>query len=966
MELSTNRIFNLITKKYRKKNHKKEDFNQTTHPISQPKNISPSNKIINKNTENDETDYSSDFEGILLVHAGIRSIIYNSIDPFIKSCFDNLEYLSLVNNYIKNLDFIIYLPDLYYLDVSGNPIESIEALNYKNIFGYLKFSLERFNEKKMLNIMGLYCGILEVNLHDKVIFSMFKSKNPDICLFNNEINYFIEKVKLDETKNEKIKRKNSMVTKQYEVHRAIKNYRQFLNQKYMDNAKNKNIEKLIRQLYSKLFLEKVEIKERSKSVKLKYDIINRYNYGFNTNLFATQRIGIKNKSLLKIRKYFTMYDDTIISICEQYNYGREKYKIPLRTRHLLINDKYFAIEEKKLLLLYEIYKKIGVFNQNKKDNKYYTTDNKNMNENENTDNIIIYEIKNYIGSLNISTNIPLIILDSLILYCLGILPSAILNTILHYDLVKYFRFFEDAEFPDLGKMGKIHFLSYYLCHYEHIKSRIVMNVSAKNQKNTNILNILEMKKLYLKSNIIFNNKINIYNTQNLTTENKNKELYKQIEFLKQLNIVNESMILLTFLTDYITYEKMEHLLINGSNPEEYLTFVKFKQILEENQFNGIDKISNIKLTDERFRKNKLDRMFNKYYFQTDRMEAIKNKKFQDSPVNSKSSIKNLKRDLNYNNEINEVNNLNIDNCFIIEKKNFNGNNTNNWYYENNFENKNINYDNNIQLSDCGLFYNSANKQTDSKRIYRMIKSKNPVSPNSVQIRMSETTSTKKRFIKISRIDQISNSTYLYKNSFKNLSLRQSNEESQYTQYPQISNKTSYNFSKNRVNNFILSEENYLNNYYFKPKEKCSQTSSNFSRYLKLNAKENFIKKGKNTIKNKFFAYSHNKIDLEETIRKQKTKNKIRNMLQENSKINAFRIYSKYNSKISRLNKNNESKNNKIFRNIDFINNLTNEIKTNCDENKNIPELFVQKYNQKEYAKILHIYVRNKNKSYDKK
>ena len=998
MELSTNRLFNIITRKHRKA-LKKEDFISPTKSTSQPKRYSLSKNIINQKFENDENDYSDDFQGILLIHAGIKSIIYNSLDPLIKSCFSNLEYLSLVNNYIKSLNFIIHLPDLYYLDISGNPLNSIEALNYKNIFGYLKLSLERFNEKKILNIMGLYCGILEINLHDKTILTMFKNKNPDICLFNNEVNYFIEKVKYDESKTKKIKRKNSMVTKQYEIHRNIKNKRKILSNKYMNKIKKEKMEKIMNQINSKLSLEKVEIKQRSKSVKLKYDIINRYNYGFNTKLFASKKIEIKNKSLLLIKKYFAAYDDAIINICEQYNYGREKYKIPLKTRHLLQSDRYFAIEEKKLLLLYEIYKKIGVFNKNKKENKYFTNDSENMNVNKNTDNIIIHEIKNYIGSLNISTNIPLIILDTLLLYSLGILSPGMLNTIMHYDLVKYFRFFEDAEFPDLGKMGKIHFLSYYLVHYEHIKSKIIMNVSAKNQKNTKILNILEMKTLYLKSNIIFNNKINIYQTK-ITQENKNKEVYKQIEFLKQLNIKNETIILLTFLTDYIIYEKLEHLLINGSNPEEYLTFVKFKQILEENEYNGIDKISNIKLTDERFRKNKLDRMFNKYYFQTDRMEAIKNKKFQDSPVNNKSSIKNLKRDVYFSNDISEGNKINIDNCFVIENKKFNSNNVNNWhnddicYFNNNncntnmnyninntannnnnltnnitiSSNNNLNYENNQHTSDFRFLSYSESKRKTRNKIYRVIKSKNAFIPDSLHLKFPETPLTKKNFAQTKSINQISN-TNLIKNSNKNLTIRQSNEACQYTQYPQIPNKTSNNFSstKTNTNTSSLPTEENINHYYTKSKENFLQTSSNFSRSLKLSSNENCAKKGKDMLKEKFTVSGNNKNDTEETIQKQMKKIKIRNMLQENSKINAFRIYSKYNNnKNGYSEKKNKLKTSKVFRNRDIKNTLTNDNKTNFDESKNIPELHVQKYNQKEYAKILHMYVRNKNRSNEKK
>jgi len=49
---------------------------------------------------------------------------FNIIKIKIKSSFDNIEFLSLRNNNLQNLDFISYIPKLYYLDLRNNPVNN--------------------------------------------------------------------------------------------------------------------------------------------------------------------------------------------------------------------------------------------------------------------------------------------------------------------------------------------------------------------------------------------------------------------------------------------------------------------------------------------------------------------------------------------------------------------------------------------------------------------------------------------------------------------------------------------------------------------------------------------------------------------------------------------------------------------------------------------------------------------------
>ena len=56
------------------------------------------------------------------------------------------------------------LPELFYLDVLGSHLENFEALNNKNIFGYLRLIVKNFYEKKLLSINGLNCSILKIDI----------------------------------------------------------------------------------------------------------------------------------------------------------------------------------------------------------------------------------------------------------------------------------------------------------------------------------------------------------------------------------------------------------------------------------------------------------------------------------------------------------------------------------------------------------------------------------------------------------------------------------------------------------------------------------------------------------------------------------------------------------------------------------------------------------------------------------
>ena len=129
-----------------------------------------------------------------------------------------MEYLSIANNYLINLNFIVNIPDLFYLDVYGNPLEDFSFLNYKNIFGYLRLSVDKFHENKILAVTGLNCAILDIEIKDKTILKLFKSYNSHILMFNNEINYYVDE--LANCKRKTYKSKNSLLYSQFMENKA--------------------------------------------------------------------------------------------------------------------------------------------------------------------------------------------------------------------------------------------------------------------------------------------------------------------------------------------------------------------------------------------------------------------------------------------------------------------------------------------------------------------------------------------------------------------------------------------------------------------------------------------------------------------------------------------------------------------------------------------------------------------------
>ena len=184
MNITTDDIYSLIIRKNSKKNQSK-------------KNKIDENDLILTN-------------GIIMNNSNISSIIYNSIEKNIVYNFKKLEFLSLRNNSLRNIDFITELPNLFYLDLYQNAIEDFSALTIKNIFGFLRLSIDTFNEKKLLSIKNLTINILMLQIQDQKILKHLKYHNPNITLLNNQLNYMFDSLNKKENRRSTLMNYTSM------------------------------------------------------------------------------------------------------------------------------------------------------------------------------------------------------------------------------------------------------------------------------------------------------------------------------------------------------------------------------------------------------------------------------------------------------------------------------------------------------------------------------------------------------------------------------------------------------------------------------------------------------------------------------------------------------------------------------------------------------------------------------------
>ena len=560
MEITSEKLYSLIEKKMTKNKKKNEQNNNNNKTLI---------------TQNDLQVLTY---GYIFNNSYISKITFNSMEKNILYNFENLEYLSLTHNSIRNIDFIKHFPNLYYLDLYKNSIDDFASLNKKNIFGYIRLSIDHFNEKKILQIHGLTAIMFDINLRDNQILKGLIYNNPNILMLNFRINYIIDKI----------------ISKE-------------------QNRRN---------------LKKMQTQH---IMRLSNDFLNTDNLT-NCNSYSVQNLKIYNPALLKIKKFYDNYTKQIDNIL---NLQR------LNSSSLLKENKdYLKIEKKKLILLYEYYLELTKLNNNIKN--YYINNADNIYENEKINKIRIYGITRIIDNKKKEEKkfrIIIIILISYLFASLNLISSNMFITVINFILGKYANIkFEELVSKDTN-LESVFLISIYFFIYD-IFIQNFKDIKV-NKFYENIIKILSMDKLVLKANILFEN-LHTTGKNNNKFSNKKNIINHKLNFINQIEISEEIIILIQFFYDYILYDKLDKIFLNSEISNEYITFIEFKETIQQEK---LEKNNIVSISDHKYKKIQLDNLNTQFYLAQEKIKILRNKLFL--PKTKKRRV--LKTFYNYNN-----------------------------------------------------------------------------------------------------------------------------------------------------------------------------------------------------------------------------------------------------------------------------------------------------------------------------
>ena len=567
MNITSDIIYSLIEKKFHKKSEKE-----------------------NKKQNNEEFELLTN--GIIYNNSSISKLTFNSKEPKIIYNFENIEYLSLTNNNLRNIDFIEYLPNIYYLDLFNNPIDDFSPLNIKNVFGYLRLSMDHFNENKVLQINGLTTVMFDIELKDTQLIKNITYNNPNIIMINQNINYIIDKV-ISKEQQKKTGRRISVM-------------------------------------------------------KINIDVFSDQNLN-------GQNLKIKNQSLLNLKKFFSRYTKRIDHILNVENINS--------SFALRVSKEYLDIEKNKLLLLNNCYLELSRLNSNI--NNYYINNYDFIYENIKINNIIMYGIGKKLDDNKAigedSLKVSLIILTSFLFFIIKVITKEMFITIVNVILQKYFHIKKEDLIPlSFDLFNSIFIISIYFRLYDDfIKKFDIENI--KNFFYIEIIKILSMDKLILKANILYENNIK-NNSQIDKSENQKLIIKNKINFIYQLEIIEEFLILIQFLYDYILYEKIDKIFINNEMAKDYALFIEFKESFEQNH---IENTQDLSLSDKKFNQIHLDILHQQFYFEQEKIKYMMTKIF---PARNKK-IREIKNYYNYDRDYIPQDDIKVSDLFKIKKIN---------------------------------------------------------------------------------------------------------------------------------------------------------------------------------------------------------------------------------------------------------------------------------------------------------
>ena len=572
------------------------------------------NYLLNKNSLTDKKDKEEKEQ-----NSCINTLILNSANIYsfeIKNIYNQIECLSLRDSFIKNIYFLLNLPNIYYLDLFGNPIENYKPLIKIGTFGFLCISPPlNYFEKQILSLKSLNIVILEAEIKDKGIFNNFLMRNPNILVMNNTIIDFGKKIRTFYT----------MINFRYYI-------QNFLMDKDDDDDKPTKDNK-----------DKNEGGRNSSQRKSSYMLNNR-------DLFLEKRLKARKKKVINKKCL------EIIKFYEEYN--KNLFEIFKNNKTSFDQDILCVEEKKKFLMIYNTFNYIGhFFSQNSNYFKYNSKKNK---YNENEDLSIIYpniniEMFTYLNFLQYKE----FVLSVIILYLFSILSKGITYYLIllifkktdYYNYNSKNKYLVESDIKALLNIDKTFLFAFYYKLYD-----VLFEATGKNVLNLNKLyDIQDRLKMILiadKINEILSHQENFINNYKINTDlsQKNKIITKDfIHFLFDIKIFHKIFNIIQFVNDFIIYNNLMTIL-GHDFPEDMQFFTEVQGLLLIN----FDRNNEIKesMADKNYNKIQITNLLNnKFFFQ--------NQNYHRSNQNNSITYFNFKRKTFYPNKerMNLVENL---------------------------------------------------------------------------------------------------------------------------------------------------------------------------------------------------------------------------------------------------------------------------------------------------------------------
>ena len=494
----------------------------------------------------------------------------------INSTYNHIEFLSLRNNFIKDISFIHNLPNLYYLDLYGNYLDNYKPLIKHGTFGFLSLSPpQNFFEKKILSLTHLNVIILEIDITDKSIYNNLVAGNPNICIFNNLIVDFSKKVRIF----------NTVVGLRYYIQNLL--------------SDNKSMKAIRRSTHN---YNNIKSKSKDMSLSLRDVLLERK--------FKIKYKNTKNPKCTEIVNFFEEYNKVLYNM-----YKAHKLKFN--------NEKLLNEERKKILMIYKTLKLIGKYLSPVSDTSFkFMKENKEiMDKKMEYHSLKFPNINIDIFSFLEFIQYKELVLSTIIIYLLGVFSKDISKylILLMFRKTKYFHEYDknkkmvEESIDSLFNLNKVYLFCFYYRIYDILFGGEERTITLDNLYN--VKHRLDMITITDKISEILTNQEhfmkNYYSNENVAQ--KNKIIIKEfIGFLFHMKIFPAIFNICQFINDFLIFNKLYNQLENLF-PNEIHFFSEIQGLLLTyyNKYNEVDE----SIADKNY--DKIQSKFllaNKFYF----------------------------------------------------------------------------------------------------------------------------------------------------------------------------------------------------------------------------------------------------------------------------------------------------------------------------------------------------------------